>query len=55
MWNLNDVIEIEYRSGYCYRVFLTTASVRWWISPSYLDRGRCFCPCKIWLFQESPN
>jgi hypothetical protein len=44
MWNLNDVAEIEYTSGYCYRVTFdddTSAIVDF---SEYLDGGPVFVP-----------
>ncbi len=46
MWNLNDVIDIEYVSGYCYRVVFddrTSAVVDF---SEYLDGGPVFAPLR---------
>lgn len=42
MWNLNDVVEIQYISGYCYRIAFddgTTANIDF---SEYLDGGPVF-------------
>jgi hypothetical protein len=46
MWNLNDVIEIEYKSGYRYRITFddnTSAIVDF---SEYLDGGPVFVPLR---------
>jgi hypothetical protein len=44
MWNLNDVVETQYTSGYCYRIVFddnTSAIIDF---SEYLDRGPVFAP-----------
>ena len=46
MWNLNDVIEIEYTSGYSYRIVFddnTSAVIDF---SEYLDGGPVFAPLR---------
>jgi hypothetical protein len=46
MWNLNDVSEIAYQSGYCYRIRFddnTSAVIDF---AEYLDRGPVFAPLR---------
>jgi hypothetical protein len=54
MWNLNDVVKIEYTSGYCYRIVFddnTSAVVDF---TEYLDGGPVFVPLRnLDFFQEA--
>jgi len=54
MWNLNDVTEIEYTSGYCYRIVFdndTNAIVDF---SEYLDGGPVFVPLRnLDFFQQA--
>jgi hypothetical protein len=46
MWNLNDVIEIQYKSGHCYRITFddnTSAIIDF---SEYLDGGPVFAPLR---------
>jgi len=46
MWNLNDVIAIQYTSGYCYRIVFddnTSAVIDF---SEYLDGGPVFAPLR---------
>jgi len=42
MWNLNDVTEIEYRGGYCYRIVFDDGASGDVDFSQYLDRGPVF-------------
>jgi hypothetical protein len=44
MWNLNDVIEIEYKSEYCYRVVFDDGVCAIIDFSEYLDGSSVFAP-----------
>jgi hypothetical protein len=44
MWNLNDVTEIEYKGGYCYRIVFDDGTSGDVDFSRYLDRGPVFAP-----------
>jgi hypothetical protein len=54
MWNLNDVIAIQYTSGYSYRIVFddnTSAVIDF---SEYLDRGPVFVPLRdLGFFQKA--
>jgi hypothetical protein len=46
MWNLNDVKEIEYRSGYSYRIVFDDGTEAVIDFSDYLQRGPVFAPLR---------
>ncbi len=46
MWNLNDVVEIEYVSDYSYRIVFDDGSNAVVDFSEYLDRGPVFVPLR---------
>ncbi len=46
MWNLNDVIAIEYTSGYSYRIAFDDGTSAVIDFSEYLDRGPVFAPLR---------
>ena len=46
MWNLNDVIAIEYASGYCYRIVFDDNTGAVIDFSEYLDGGPVFAPLR---------
>jgi hypothetical protein len=46
MWNLNDVIAIEYTSGYCYRIVFEDGTNAVIDFSEYLDNGPVFAPLR---------
>ena len=44
MWNLNDVIAIEYQSGYCYRITFDDNTSEIIDFSEYLDDSPVFAP-----------
>ena len=46
MWNLNDVIDIQYASGYSYRIVFDDGTSAVVDFSEYLDRGPVFAPLR---------
>ena len=46
MWNLNDVVAVEYASGYAYRVVFDDGVCGVIDFSEYLDRGPVFAPLR---------
>lgn len=54
MWDLNDVTEIEYRGGYCYRIVFDDGTSGDVDFSQYLDRGPVFSPLRdLTFFQQA--
>jgi hypothetical protein len=46
MWNMNDICEIEYQSGYCYRIVFDNGVASVVDFSKYLDSGPVFEPLR---------
>ena len=54
MWNLNDVIEIQYTSGYSYRIIFDDNTAAVIDFSEYLDGGPVFAPLRnLEFFQKA--
>ena len=54
MWNLNDVCEIEYQTGYSYRIVFDDGANAVVDFSEYLDRGPVFAPLRnVALFKQA--
>ncbi len=54
MWDLNDVTEIRYQGGYCYRIVFDDGTSGDVDFSQYLDRGPVFAPLRdLTFFQQA--